>query len=91
MIRKSRAVRKIWGKGVDHEPSGAMGDFDRVAVLSLMPQRGSLIAAQGNALGSSIIPEKALKGRTNGQVHGLVAQGLKSPIPITCVPSARVD
>ena len=39
---------------LDHEPRWSMRDFDWVAVLSLTPQRGSLIAVQGSALGTSV-------------------------------------
>ena len=67
-----------------------MRDFERIAVWSLTPQRGILIAAQGNALGSSDISEKALKGRTNLQFPGLVARGLKPPCqPPACLQHAR--
>ena len=58
--------------------------------MSLTPQRGILIAVQGSALGSSDISEKALKGRTNLQVPGLVARGLKPPCqPPACLQHAR--
>ena len=44
-------------------------------------------------LGSPAISNGVLKGRTNGAAHGLGARpcgtGVKTPIPITCVPSAR--
>ena len=35
------------------------------SILRARPQRGRFIVAQGNALGTRIVPERALKGHLN--------------------------